>query len=53
MLKAIMIKNKELEIKQAVKSGKAVYDTLNAKDNAQGVKTAQALGWLKITNKGA
>lgn len=48
----LVIKNKELEIKQAVKSGKAVFDVLNAKENAQGIKTAAALGWLKIDKGG-
>ena len=49
MLKMLLIKNKEMEIKQAVKSGNAVYEVLNAKENANGIKTAQALNWLKIT----
>ena len=49
MLKMLLIKNKEMEIKQAVKSGNAVYSVLNAKENANGIKTAQALNWLKIT----
>lgn len=46
MLEIIKIKNTEMVVKQAVKSGKVIYDTIHHKDNVNGVKTAVSLGWL-------
>jgi hypothetical protein len=46
MLELIKIKNTEVVIKQAVKSGRAVYDTIHNPDNKNGLETALKLGWL-------
>lgn len=46
MLEIIKIKNTEMVVKQAVKSGKAIFDTIHKDENRNGVKTAVAFGWL-------